>query len=151
LYPAKVLSLGSYFARKLHQQPNTKKLVAQYDTYKPFPDISVNGQQMLAENIADIAGVSAAYDGYRASLDGKPAPEQGGFSGDQQFFIAFGQDWASKTREAALRRQVLTGGHAHSPSTEPQTVRNVDAWYAAFSIEPGRKLYLAPPDRVRIW
>jgi endothelin-converting enzyme/putative endopeptidase len=128
----------------------TKKLAAQYDTYKPFPDISVNGEQTLAENIADVAGVSAAYDGYRASLGGQTPPVQDGFSGDQQFFIAFGQNWASKTREASLRAQVLTDGH--SPAQyRAATVRNVDAWYAAFDVESGRKLYLAPPDRVRIW
>lgn len=128
----------------------TKKLAAQYDTYKPFPDVSVNGEQTLAENIADVAGISAAYDGYRASLAGKTAPEQDGFSGDQQFFIAFGQNWASKTREAALRQQVLTDGHAPA-QYRAATVRNIDAWYAAFSVEEGRKLYLAPTDRVRIW
>ena len=128
----------------------TKKLAAQYDTYKPFPDVSVNGEQTLAENIADVAGISAAYDGYRASLAGKAAPEQDGFTGDQQFFIAFGQNWASKTREAALRQQVLTDGHAPA-RYRAATVRNIDAWYAAFRVEDGRKLYLAPGDRVRIW
>ena len=128
----------------------TKKLAAQYDTYKPFPDVSVNGEQTLAENIADVAGISAAYDGYRASLAGKTAPEQDGFAGDQQFFIAFGQNWASKTREATLRQQVLTDGHAPA-QYRAATVRNIDAWYAAFSVEEGRKLYLAPTDRVRIW
>jgi endothelin-converting enzyme/putative endopeptidase len=128
----------------------TKKLAVQYDTYKPFPDISVNGQQTLAENIADVAGISAAYDGYHASLDGNRAPEQGGFTGDQQFFIAFAQNWASKTREATLRQQVLTDPHAPA-EFRSATVRNIDAWYSAFDIEPGRKLYLAPAERVRIW
>jgi len=110
----------------------------------------VNGKQTLAENIADVAGISAAYDGYRASLAGKPAPTQDGFSGDQQFFIAFGQNWASKSREASLRQQVLTD--PHSPSEfRSATVRNVDAWYSAFDVQAGEKLYLAPPDRVRIW
>ena len=123
---------------------------AQYDTYKPFPDISLNGKQTLAENIADVAGISAAYDGYRASLAGKAAPVQDGFSGDQQFFIAFGQNYASKTREAALRQQVLTD--SHSPAEyRADTVRNIDAWYAPFDVKPGETLYLAPAERVRIW
>ena len=87
-----------------HFDAATAKLAAQYDTYMPFPDVHVNGKQTLAEDIADVAGISAAYDGYRASLDGKPAPEQDGFSGDQQFFIAFGQNWGSKVRPAALRQ-----------------------------------------------
>jgi predicted metalloendopeptidase len=110
----------------------------------------VNGKQTLAENIADVAGIAAAYDGYHASLGGKPAPQQQGFSGDQQFFIAFGQDWGSKTREAALRRQLMTDGH--SPARyRADTVRNIDAWYAAFNVKPGQKLYLTPEERVRIW
>ena len=133
-----------------HFKAATARLAAQYDSYKPFPDLSLNGQQTLAENIADNAGVSAAYDGYRTSLAGKPAPVQDGFSGDQQFFIAFGQNWGSKEREAALRQQVMTD--SHSPGEyRADMVRNVDAWYPAFNVQPGEKLYLAPPDRVQIW
>jgi endothelin-converting enzyme/putative endopeptidase len=133
-----------------HFEADTAKLAAQYDTYKPFPDLSVNGKQTLAENIADVAGISAAYDGYRASLAGKPAPVHDGFSGDQQFFIAFGQNWGSKTREATLRQQVMTDPHAPA-QYRADTVRNIDAWYAAFEVKPGETLYLAPADRVRIW
>jgi endothelin-converting enzyme/putative endopeptidase len=133
-----------------HFEAAAAKLAAQYDTYKPFPDISLNGKQTLAENIADVAGISAAYDGYRASLAGKAAPTQDGFSGDQQFFIAFGQNYASKTREAAMRQQVLTD--SHSPGEyRADTVRNIDAWYAPFDVKPGEKLYLTPAERVRIW
>jgi endothelin-converting enzyme/putative endopeptidase len=133
-----------------HFNDATAKLAAQYDTYKPFPDLSINGKQTLAENIADVAGLSAAYDGYRASLAGKAAPAQDGFSGDQQFFIAFAQVEASKSRENSLRQQVMTD--SHSPSRyRVATVRNVDAWYPAFNVEPGNQLYLAPPDRVRVW
>jgi putative endopeptidase len=133
-----------------HFNASTTQLAAQYDTYKPFPDLSVNGRQTLPENIADLAGISAAYDGYRAALNGKPAPTQDGFTGDQQFFIAFGQDWGSKARDAALRRQILTDSHAPA-RYRADTVRNIDAWYPAFNVKPGEKLFLAPPDRVRIW
>jgi len=133
-----------------HFEAATAQLAAQYDSYKPFPDLSVNGKQTLAENIADVAGISAAYDGYKASLAGKSAPTQDGFSGDQQFFIAFGQNWGAKTREAALRQQVMTD--PHSPDEyRAATVRNIDAWYTAFDVLAGEKLYLAPGDRVRIW
>ena len=133
-----------------HFEAATAQLAAQYDTYKPFPDLAINGKQTLGENIADVAGISAAYDGYRASLAGKIPPVQDGFSGDQQFFIAFGQNWGEKTREAALRQQVMTD--PHSPGEyRAATVRNIDAWYAAFNVQPGEKLYLAPLDRVRIW
>jgi putative endopeptidase len=133
-----------------HFNAATARLAAQYDTYKPFPDLALNGKQTLAENIADVAGISAAYDGYRASLGGKAAPTDNGFTGDQQFFIAFGQNWGSKERDAALRQAVMTD--EHSPDEyRAATVRNVDAWYAAFDVKPGEKLYLAPADRVRIW
>ena len=126
------------------------KLAAQYDTYKPFPDLALNGKQTLGENIADVAGVAAAYDGYKASLAGQPAPDKDGLSGDQQFFIAFAQAWAEKDRDAALRQQVMTD--THSPGHyRALTVRNIDAWYAAFAVQTGEKLYLAPEERVRIW
>ena len=133
-----------------HFEAATAQLAAQYDTYKPFPDLAVNGRQTLGENIADVAGISAAYDGYKASLSGKTAPTQDGFSGDQQFFIAFGQNWGSKTREAALRQEVMTDPHAPAQYRAAE-VRNIDAWYAAFNVQAGEKLYLTPPDRVRIW
>jgi endothelin-converting enzyme/putative endopeptidase len=133
-----------------HFEAATAKLAAQYDTYRPFPDLALNGKQTLDENIADVAGIAAAYDGYHASLGGKEAPVQGGFSGDQQFFIAFAQNWGSKTREASLRQQVMTD--PHSPGEfRAATVRNIDGWYGAFDVQPGQKLFLAPGERVRIW
>jgi putative endopeptidase len=133
-----------------HFRVSTAKLAAQYDAYKPFSDLSVNGKQTLAEDIADIAGISAAYDGYQSSLKGKSAPVDHGFTGDQQFFIAFGQNYASKSRPAALREQVLNDSHAPA-EYRADTVRNVDAWYKAFNVQPGQVLYLAPQDRVKIW
>jgi endothelin-converting enzyme/putative endopeptidase len=133
-----------------HFEAATAQLAAQYDTYKPFPDLSVNGKQTLAENIADVAGISAAYDGYKSSLSGQAALTQGSLSGDQQFFIAFGQNWGSKMREAELHQQVMTDPHAPA-EYRAATVRNIDAWYAAFNVRPGEKLYLAPPGRVHIW
>jgi putative endopeptidase len=133
-----------------HFEAATAALAAQYSTYKPFPDLTVNGKQTLAEDIADLAGISAAYDGYHTALDGKPAPTQHGFTGDQQFFIAFGQNWDSKIREQALRQQVLTDPHAPG-QYRAQTVRNVDAWYKAFDVTPGETLYLPPNERVVIW
>jgi len=133
-----------------HFNAATARLAEQYDSYKPFPDLSVNGRQTLAEDIADVAGIAAAYDGYHAALAGKPAPRQDGFTGDQQFFIAFGQNWGNKAREAALRRQIMTDPHAPA-QYRAATVRNIDAWYSAFDVKPGEKLYLAAPNRVRIW
>jgi putative endopeptidase len=125
-------------------------LAAQYDAYEALPGLKVNGKLTLGENIADVAGLSAAYDAYRASLGGKEAPVIDGFSGDQRFFIAYGQAWASKMREPTLRQRVLTDGHAPG-QFRALTVRNLDAWYNAFGVKPGQKLYLAPEKRVKVW
>jgi endothelin-converting enzyme/putative endopeptidase len=133
-----------------HFDQQADKLAKQYDAYELFPGVHVNGKQTIDEDIADLGGVAAAYDGYRASLQGKEGPTQNGFTGDQQFFIAFGQNWGSKAREAALRRQVLTDAHAPA-QFRADTVRNSDAWYKAFNVQPGQTLYLGPDDRVRIW
>jgi len=137
----------SDFAR--FQQAGTA-LSAQYDTYAAFPDLHVNGKLTLGENIADVAGLAAAYDAYRASLGGREAPVIDGFSGDQRFFIAFAQAWATKMTEESLRQRILTDGHAPG-QFRALTVRNLDAWYTAFDVKPGQKLYLAPEKRVKVW
>jgi putative endopeptidase len=125
-------------------------LVAQYDAYQPLPGLHIKGRQTLAENIADVAGLSASYDAYKASLGGKDAPVIDGLTGDQRFFIAYAQGWASKMRDAALRARVATDGHAPG-QWRALTVRNLDPWYAAFNVKAGDKLYLAPEKRVKIW
>jgi putative endopeptidase len=125
-------------------------LAAQFDTYKPFPDVAVNGKQTLSENIADLAGLSVAYDAWRASLGGAPAPVAGGFDGDQQFFLSFGQGWQEKIRDARLRELLTTDGHAPA-RYRVLTVRNFDPWYAAFDVAPSNAMYLAPGARVRVW
>jgi putative endopeptidase len=133
-----------------HFKASSAKLVEQYNAYRPFPDLAVNGQLTSSENIADVAGLAAAYDAYRMSLGGKEAPTVQGMTGDQQFFISFTQTWRRKAREQAIRRQVLTDGHAPS-EYRGVTVRNLDPWYTAFGVKPGDRLYLAPADRVRVW
>jgi len=133
-----------------HFQSSSQQLVAQYNEYRPLPDLALNGQLTLGENIADVAGLAAAYDAFRRSLGGKPAPVMRGFTGDQQFFISFAQGWRTKAREPSLRNQILTDGHAPA-QYRASTVRNIDAWYSAFGVQPGAKLYLAPADRVRVW
>ncbi|MBC6981280.1 M13 family metallopeptidase [Caulobacter sp. 17J80-11] len=125
-------------------------LAAQYDGYRPLPDQAVNGRLTLGENIADVAGLSAAYDAYRLSLGGQEAPVIDGFTGDQRFFLGWAQNYRSKYREAALRRLLLTNVHAPG-ETRADTVRNLDAWYGAFDVKPGETLYLAPDERVRVW
>jgi putative endopeptidase len=133
-----------------HFQAAGEALVRQYDAYRPFPDLAINGRLSLGENIADVAGLAAAYDAYRISRGGKPAPVIDGLTGDQQFFLSYAQSWRSKTREEALRQQLL--GDGHSPGKyRAYTVRNLDAWYDAFGVEPGQALFLAPDARVRVW
>jgi putative endopeptidase len=126
------------------------KLVAQYDAYEPLPGLHVNGKLTLSENIADVAGLAASFDGYRTANGGKSGPDAGGFTGDQRFFIAYGQAWRERVRPEALRDGIMTDGHAPA-EFRADSVRNMDAWYSAFAIEPGRKLYLAPDSRVKVW
>lgn len=133
-----------------HFKASAKQLSAQYDAYKPLPDLAVNGDLTLGENIADLAGLATAYDAYHLSLNGAPAPVIDEVTADQRFFLGWAQNYRSKYREAALRRTLLTDGH--SPGEyRADTVRNLDAWYGAFGAKPGEKLYLAPADRVKIW
>jgi putative endopeptidase len=127
-----------------------KQLADQYSAYQVFPDLKLNGEQVLGENIADVAGLATAYDAYLLSLNGRPAPVIEGYSADQRFFLGWAQNYRSKYREAALRRTVVTGVHSPGPY-RALTVRNLDAWYPAFQVKQGQKLYLAPADRVRIW
>ncbi|HEX7238661.1 MAG TPA: M13 family metallopeptidase, partial [Longimicrobiaceae bacterium] len=133
-----------------HFAASTARLARQYDAYRPLPDLAINGDLTLAENIADLAGLAAAYDAWRASLGGREAPVVGGLTGDQQFFLSFAQTWRASYREPTLRRILLTDGHSPAPF-RALTVRNLDPWYDAFSVRPGDALYLAPADRVRIW
>jgi len=133
-----------------HFRAAAEQLVQQYNAYRPFPDLAVNGQQTLSENIADLAGLSVAYSAYQRHLGGQSAAAVQGLSGEQQFFLGFAQSWRTKEREPVLRQQIITDGHAPA-AYRTATVRNIDAWYAAFAVKPGQKLYLAPADRVRMW
>ena len=131
-------------------QAQADLLARQFDAYEALPGLHLNGKLTINENIADVAGLGAAYDAYKASLNGKPAPVINGISADQRFFIAYAQAWATKSRPEALRQLVLTNGHAPG-QFRAQTVRNIDAWYPAFNVKPGQKLYLPPDKRVKIW
>lgn len=133
-----------------HFKAAADRLAAQFDGYEVLPGLHINGKQTLGENIADVSGLQAAYVAYHKSLNGKPAPVIDGLTGDQRFFLAFAQAWRTKMRDAALRAQVV--GNEHAPGQwRALTVRNIDAWYSAFDVKDGQKLYLKPEDRVRIW
>ena len=131
-------------------EASTAKLAAQYDAYEPLPGVHLKGRQQLGENVGDLGGLAAALEAYHASLGGKPAPVIDGLTGDQRFFLAYAQTHRSIMRDALLRQIIATD--PHSPDRfRSYNVRNIDAWYAAFDVKPGDKLYLAPADRVRIW
>ena len=125
-------------------------LVRQYNAYEAFPGLNLNGELTLGENIADLAGLAAAYDAYHASLGGREPPVIDNMTGDQRFFLGYAQSRRESTREAALRNLIATDGHAPG-RWRAETVRNLDAWYTAFGIQPGQALYLPPTERVRIW
>ena len=133
-----------------HFKAAGKQLAKQFDQYEALPGLHVNGEQTLGENIADVSGLTIAYLAYHKSLGGKPAPVIDGLTGDQRFFLAYGQAWRSKIRDAAQRQRLATDVHAPA-DFRAQTVRNLDPWYPAFEVKPGEKLYLAPQDRVKIW
>ena len=126
-------------------------LVAQYNEFEPLPDLHVNGQLTLGENIGDLTGLTMGYAAYKKSLNGKEAPIIDGMTGDQRFFLSYGQIWQRKFRDEALRSRVKTDPHSPGEYRANGIVRNFDAWYEAFDVKPGDALYLAPEDRVKIW
>jgi putative endopeptidase len=125
-------------------------LTAQYSAYEALPGLHLNGEQELGENIADLVGLAAAYDAWKASLNGKPSPVIDGMTGDQRFFLAYAQAHRGKLRDKALRARVATDVHAPGP-WRVLTVRNIDPWYSAFGVKDGQKLYLKPEQRVKVW
>jgi putative endopeptidase len=134
-----------------HYRAEADKLARQVDAYEILPGVHLNGHQTLGENIADVAGITLALNAYHASLHGKPAPVIDGFTGDQRVFLAWGQKWRRKNRDDALRARAAADRHAPARFRAIGSVRNVDAWYRAFSVKPGDRYYLPPGDRARIW
>ena len=129
----------------------TSKLVEQYNAFKPFDDLSVNGNYTLGENIADLSGISISLLAYKMSLKGKESPVIDGFTGIQRVFLGFGQVWNGKYRDKALRLQIETAPHSPSKYRANGPVRNVPEFYEAFDISENDALYLAPEERVKIW
>jgi putative endopeptidase len=130
----------------------TAKLGAQFESYTtPIPGMKINGKLTMGENIGDLSGLAVAYRAYKISLNGKPAPVIGGFTGDQRFFMGWAQVWRFKSRDEALRNQLLTDSHSPGQYRAFVPLTNIDAFYTAFNVKPGDKLYRAPADRVKIW
>ena len=128
-----------------------KQLTDQYNAYKPFEDMSVNGELTLGENIGDLGGMAGAYAAYRLSLGGKEAPVIDGFTGDQRFFIGWGQIWRRLYREPELRKRLVTDSHSPSQYRANGIVSNMDVFYEAFAVKPDEPMFIAPEKRVRIW
>ncbi|MGA2255537.1 MAG: M13-type metalloendopeptidase [Thermoguttaceae bacterium] len=126
-------------------------LAAQFDQFEPFPGFKVNGRFTLGENIGDLAGLTIAYDAYRLSLGGKQAPVIDGLTGDQRFFLGWAQVWRRKHREADLKNRLVTDPHSPAEYRVNGTVRDVPAFYSAFGVKEGDKMYLPPEKRVKIW
>ncbi len=129
------------------------KLGAQYEayTFEGLPGVKINGRASMGENIGDLGGVLISLDAYHTSLGGKPAPVLNGYSGDQRFFLGWGQVWRTLFRTEALRQQLVSDPHSPGQIRAINPLRNVDAWYKAFDVKPGDAQYLAPANRVRIW
>lgn len=126
-------------------------LGAQFSKYEPLPGLKVNGELTMGENIADLGGLTLALDAYRASLKGQPVPVLGGFTGDQRVFLGWAQAWRGKVSDDFVRKQVVSDPHSPRQFRVIGPTRNVDAWYDAFQVKAGDKMYVAPADRARIW
>jgi predicted metalloendopeptidase len=127
------------------------RLGAQFDSYSPLPGLRINGRQTMGENIGDLSGLEVAFRAYKISLNGKTAPVVSGFTGEQRFFLGFAQIWRFKSRDEALRNQLLTDAHSPGMYRAFVPLTNIDAFYEAFNLKPGDKLYRPPAERVRIW
>ncbi len=128
----------------------TARLVKQYDAYEPVPGQHIQGGLTLGEDMADLAGITVSHLAYAASLQGRPAPVVGGFTGDQRFYLGWAQIWRVKYRDSALRQQLLSDPHPPGPQRVDE-VRNREDWYGAFAVSPAAKLYLPPDKRVQVW
>lgn len=131
-------------------QALAQPLVDQFAAYQPLPGLSVDGKLTLTENIADLGGLAAAFDAYRKTLGSRVTDTDYVRQQDREFFIAYAQTQRRKTTEAATRNQLATDNHAPE-DYRADTVRNLDAWYSAFDVRPGQRLYLEPSARVRVW
>ena len=141
-------------ASRAEFEKRTAGLVDQFDQYEALPGLKINGRQNLGENIGDLGGLSVAYAAYRDYVrekQGGKAPVIDGLTGDQRFFLAWAQLWRNITSEGEIRRRTLSDAHSPGEFRVNGVVRNVDAWYEAFGVKPGDKLYLPPEQRVRIW
>ncbi len=129
----------------------TDALAAQYSAFEPMEGQHINGRLTLGENIGDLSGLTIAYKAYKRSLNGKAAPVIDGYTADQRFFLGWAQIWRSLYRDEALRQQLMTNPHSPGEYRTDGVLRNMPEFYAAFDVQPGDGMYLAPDQRVKIW
>ena len=132
-------------------EARTAKLIEQYNGFKPFDDLSVNGEFTLGENIGDLGGLSIGLLAYRISLNGKQPPKMDGYTGWQRIFLGYGQAWRYKYRDESLRNQIKTDPHSPRMYRVNGVVRNVPEFYDAFDVAETDALYLPAEERVKIW
>lgn len=138
-------------ADKEEFKKRTGALVEQYNGFQVLPDLYVNGEFTLGENIGDLGGLSIALKAYKMALDGSEGPEMDGYTAEQRVFIGYAQSWRSKARDEALRVQVNTDPHSPANFRVNGIVRNVPEFYQAFNVKETDSLYLAAENRVKIW
>ena len=129
----------------------TSQLVTQFEGYEPLPGRKLNGKLTLGENIADLSGMAIAYKAYRMSLGGKDGPVIDGHTSAQRFFLSWAQIWRRKYREDELIRRLVIDPHSPSSFRANGPISNLDAFYEAFSVKPGDKLFKPEADRIQIW
>ena len=132
-------------------EKRTEQLIAQYNAFKPFDDLSVNGEFTLGENIGDLGGISIGLLAYKMSLNGEEPPVIDGFTGIQRVFLGYGQVWRNIYRDESLRLLIGTDSHAPGMYRANGAVRNVPEFYEAFDVSSDDALYLPPEERVKIW
>ncbi len=129
----------------------TSALIAQYNEFEALPDLNVNGEFTLGENIGDLGGLGIALKAYKIALNGKESPVMDDFTGEQRVFIGYAQSWRNKIRDEALRVQINTDPHSPANFRVNGVVRNIPEFYAAFNVQQSDSLFLAPEKRVKIW
>ncbi|HUF23335.1 MAG TPA: M13-type metalloendopeptidase [Vicinamibacterales bacterium] len=128
-----------------------ERLVLQFNGYRPLDGMQVNGGLTLDENVGDLGGLALAYRAYRLSLGDRTPPVIDGFTGDQRFFLGWAQVWRSVMREEYLRQWLAWIPHAPPQYRANGPVGHLDGFHAAFNVQPGDRLYVAPEKRIRIW
>jgi putative endopeptidase len=129
----------------------TQKVVDEFNGFNPVDTMHIKGALTLGENLADLGGINVAYEAYKKTKEGQSNEKIDGFTGDQRFFLSFAQVWRGSMRPEALAQQLTTDPHSPGKYRTDGTVVNIDAWYKAFDIKPGDKMYKAPEDRIKIW